>query len=131
MEEVIRNCRFWQGVFRVKGVWNCAFSLAFFFVEDKIRDWQNVPHPDPAYRAMFLALAFVFGLGYLRVGQDLTQNRDIVRGGVLGQFAVFLIVANEVFAAHRLPLLFISPAVVDLIFAALFILFLSQTKSRQ
>jgi hypothetical protein len=96
-----------------------------------LRDWLSVSRPDPAYQAMFLALAFIFGLGYWRVGQDLTSNRDIVRGGVLGQIAVFVVVANEVFVARRLPLLFIGPAVVDLIFAGLFVFYLAQTKEER
>jgi hypothetical protein len=128
MSDFIPHRRFWQIAFRVKGAWNCVFTVTFYFVEDRIRDWLELPHPDPAYRAMFLALAFIFGLGYWRVGADLTQNRDIVRGGVLGQVAVFAIVANEVFLARRLPLLFLGPAVVDLIFAVLFVVFLVQTK---
>jgi hypothetical protein len=127
----ILHSRFWKGVFYFKGVWNCGFTTVFYFIEDTLRDWLHVPYPDAAYRAMFLALAFVFGLGYWRVGQDLSRNRDIVRGGVLGQTAVFVIVANEVFVAHRLPLLFILPGAVDLVFAVLFVVFLLQTKNGQ
>lgn len=126
MTDSPRHPRFWRAVFRVKGVSNCVFSATFLFVEDSVRDRLGVPRPDPAYRAMFLALAFVFGLGYWRVGGDLTRNRDIVRGGVLGQFAVFAVVGNEVFLARRLPPLFMGPAVVDLIFAVLFVVFLSR-----
>jgi hypothetical protein len=66
----------------------------------------------------------------LRVGQDVTSDRDVVRGGVLGQTAVFVIAAHAVFVARSLPLLFILPAVVDLIFAALFAVFLLQTRKR-
>jgi hypothetical protein len=124
------HLRFWKMVFYVKGAWNCAFTTIFFFTEDMLRDHLGVPRPDPTYRAMFLALAFIFGLGYWRVGQDITTNRDIVRGGVLGQIAVFVAIAHAVFVALSLPLLFILPAVVDLIFAVLFGVFLLQTRKR-
>jgi hypothetical protein len=122
--------RFWKGVFYVKGVWNCAFTAVCFFTEDALRDHLGVSRPDPTYRAMFLALAFIFGLGYWRVGQDITGNRDIVRGGALGQTAVFVTVAHAVLVARSLPALFIVPGAVDLIFAVLFAVFLLQTRKR-
>src|SRR5262245_9185157 len=99
--------RFWTWVFRFKGIWNCVVTILFCFGEDSLRTQMGVPLPDPAYRAMFLALAFTFGLGYWRVSQDLTTNRDIIRGGVIGQMSVFIVLANEVFVAHRLPVLFL------------------------
>jgi hypothetical protein len=119
--------RFWAGVFRFKGAWNCLISALFFFGDDRMRDWLGAPRPDPAYRAMFLALAFVFGLGYWRVGQDPRGHRDTVRGGVLGQVAVFAVLAYEVGVARRLPLPFLVPGLVDLLFAVLFVVFLWRT----
>jgi len=120
---------FWTGVFCFKGVWNCVISVLFFFGDDPLRDWLGVPRPDPAYRAMFLALAFTFGLGYWRIGRNLTSDRDIVYGGVIGQSAVFTVLAYEVFVAQRLPLLFLGPGIVDLIFAVLFVVFLLRTRN--
>src|SRR5262249_10272610 len=119
--------RFWTGVFRFKGIWNCVVSILFFFGDDSLRSWLGVPNPDPAYRAMFLALAFTFGLGYWRVGQDLTVNRDIIPGGVIGQTSVFLVLANEVLVARRLPVPFLIPGLVDLLFSVRFAVFLWQT----
>src|SRR5262249_55807368 len=75
------DAAFWRLVFRAKGVWNCGASLAFLVFENTIRDWLRVPHPDSLYRALFLALASVFGLGYWWVGRDLEKNHDIVRMG--------------------------------------------------
>jgi hypothetical protein len=122
---------FWTGVFRVKGIWNCVLSVLFLFGEVSLRDRLGVPHPDPAYRAMVLALSFTFGLGYWRVGQGLTTNRDIIRGGVIGQTAVFVVLANEVLIERRLPLLFLVPGLADLFFAVLFTVFLVQTRGEK
>jgi hypothetical protein len=43
---------------------------------------------------------------------------------VIGQVSVFSVIAYEVFVAGRLPLLFLGPALIDLVFAALFVIFL-------
>jgi len=118
---------FWSVTFRAKGVWNCVISVALFFGDDSLRQWTHAAPADPGYRVMFLALAFVFGIGYWRVGQSLTRHRDTVRGGVLGQIAVFLVAAYEVLIAARLPWAFLVPGVVDLIFAILFAVFLWTT----
>jgi hypothetical protein len=122
------GARFWNIVFQGKGLWNCGFSVVLFFVDDELRERLGAEPADFAYRAMFLALAFVFGLGYWRVGQDLTSNRDIVRGCVLGQTSVFLVVGYEVFVARRLPVLYLLPGTVDLVFAVLFTVFLLKTR---
>jgi hypothetical protein len=125
------HSRFWRRVFFSKAIWNCVFTVLFFFLDDLLRDWLGVAHPDPAYRAMFLALAFTFGLGYWRVGQNPDSNRDIVRGGVIGQTSVFVVLANEVFIARRLPWPFFLPGVVDGLFAVLFVVFLRQTRGKE
>lgn len=116
---------FWPGVFRLKGVWNCTISVGMFFGEDKLRVWLDAPATDPVYRALFLALAFIFGLGYWRVGSDITRNHDIIRMGILGQLSVFVILVYAVFYALRpLPWPFLMAGVVDLVFAIAFVSFL-------
>ena len=118
---------FWYWVFRVKGMWNCAASVGFLLGDDALRDRLQVPHPDPVYRAMFLALAFAFGLGYWWVGCDPEKNRDIIRMGVLGQLSVFVVLAYAVgFAPQRLPWPFFLPGVIDALFAIAFLIFLWQ-----
>jgi hypothetical protein len=121
--------RTWRWVFLAKAVWNCVVSVLFFFADDAIRAWLGAPAADPAYRSMFLALAFTFGLGYWRVSRDLDGDRDIVWGGVIGQCSVFAVLANEVWVARRLPPTFLVMGVVDLVFAVLFMVFLYQTAS--
>jgi hypothetical protein len=119
----------WRWVFLCKAVWNCVVSLVFFFADDAIRSRLGAPPADPAYRSMFLALAFTFGLGYWRVSRDLNSDRDIVWGGVIGQCSVFGVLAYEVWVAGRLPAAFLVMGVVDLVFALLFMVFLFQTAS--
>lgn len=122
---------FWRRVFRVKGLWNCAASVGFLLWDDALRDLLHVPHPDPVYRAMFLSLAFTFGLGYWWVSRDLDKNHGIVRMGILGQLAVFVVLAYAVgFAPQRLPWILFVPGVIDALFAVAFMIFLWQYPRR-
>lgn len=119
------DAAFWRRVFRTKGVWNCGASLAFLVFDDTFRDWLRVPRPDSLYRALFLALAFVFGLGYWWVGRDLDKSHDIVRMGILGQLSVFgLTLYGVTLARPALPWPFLLPGLVDLVFALAFLVFL-------
>jgi hypothetical protein len=116
---------FWRRVFRVKGVWNCAATVGFLLGDDRLRDHLQVPHPDPVYRAMFLALAFAFGLGYWWAGGDPDRNRNVLWMGVLGQLSVFAVLAYAVaLAPQPLPWPFLVPGIVDLAFAIAFLVFL-------
>jgi hypothetical protein len=115
----------WRWTFRAKGLWNCGASVAFLLFDDSLRDRLGVPRPDSLYRALFLALAFVFGLGYWWVGRDLDKNLDIVRMGILGQFSVFGLTLYAVTLARpSLPWPFLLPGLVDLVFAIAFVGFL-------
>jgi hypothetical protein len=122
---------FWRWVFRVKAVWNCSGSVGFLLGDDQLRDWLHTPHPDPVYRALFLALAFVFGLGYWWVADDPDRNRNIIWMGVLGQLSVFLILAWAVaLAPQPLPWPFLGPGVIDLTFAIAFMVYLGKYPQR-
>jgi hypothetical protein len=116
----------WRFVFLGKGVWNCLFTLFLLFGDGMLREWLRMPSADPVYRELFLAMAFVFGIGYWWVGRDVTQNHAIVHLVIYGQLSVFVIaVIHSV--RGELPLLYALPALVDLVFAVLFGLFLRQT----
>lgn len=115
----------WRLLFRAKGAYNCALSIGFLLGDDWLRGRLGVAPADPAYRALFLALAFVFGLGYWWAGRDLEKNHDIIRMGILGQAAVFAVLAYFV-GFGKPPLLwpYLLPGIVDLAFAVAFLYFL-------
>jgi len=124
------NTPFWRTVFRSKAVWNCAGGVGLYFGDATLRESFGTPPVDATYRALFLALAFVFGLGYWRVGGVPSTNRDIVRMGVLGQAAVFVITLLAVAGGDPpWPWPYLIVGIVDLIFALLFIAFLRHTRS--
>ncbi len=112
----------WKLVFRTKGVWNCVATLALLVFDARLREELGMPPADPVYRALFLALAFVFGIGYWRFPADPTQ-REVVRLGIYGQIAVFFITSGY-FLRGEVHWAYMFPALVDLVFAILFFIYL-------
>lgn len=119
----------WSRVFQIKGVWNMTVTVVFLFADDAVRARLGASVADPAYRAMFLGLAFIFGVGYWRASRDPAAHRETIRGGVWGQFWVFAVLFNEVCLARRLPAPFLVMGVVDLAFALLFMAYLWSSPS--
>jgi len=114
----------WRNVFRVKGIYNCVASLGLLLCDDRIRAYLGAEPGDPVYRTMFLALCFAFGLGYSAVSRDLTKNHAVVGMGILGQLSVFVVTSWAISCKQPgLPVLYLLPAIVDLVFAAAFLMF--------
>ena len=84
----------------------------------------------PIFFLLFLGLAFVFGIGYYWVSKDIHQNHAIVRMGIIGKIIVFLGLTADAVASN-ISTLMIGPGIVDLIFAILFIEFLSTAKKHR
>ena len=119
------DSRCWRTVFKAKGLYNYGASLSMLFLDDWLRAMLHGPPADPAYRTMFLALCFAFGMGYSTVSRDLTKNHAVIRMGIFGQLAVFAVTTWAVFLARfPLPLIYLLPAVIDLVFAIAFLVFL-------
>lgn len=114
--------RLWRWVFWVKGAWNCGISIFGAFFDPWLRGQLGMPSVDPLYPALFFALAFIFGIGYLRVGKDLRRHEFVILG-IFGQLSVFAIFTYQL-ATARVPFSYYIPAIVDLIFAVLFAAFL-------
>jgi hypothetical protein len=65
----------------------------------------------------------LLGIGYYWVARDLSKNRAIVKLGVIGKLAVFSIVMGHAIRGD-IPYALALPAVIDLMFAILFLEFL-------
>lgn len=77
---------------------------------------------------LFLAVVFVFGLGYLRVAMDVGENRDIVWLGLIGKLAVVaLLLTHAVLGNVAWGLAALGLG--DLLFAILFLRFLNETRT--
>ena len=72
-------------------------------------------------------MAFVFGIGYYWVSKDIHQNHAVVKMGIIGKIIVFVGLTADAVAGN-ISILLVGPGIIDLIFAILFIEFLSTAK---
>lgn len=125
----MKNSTSWKLMFQTKAVINWTEAIVFLFIDRWIRDaLHTVPLMNPEYSQLFYGLVFIIGIGYWWVSQDISQNHDIVRLGILAQCSVFILLTYHTVLGSLHPLYLLS-GVLDLIFAILFIRFLS-TDSR-
>ena len=124
----------WSRIFRIKAYYNGLTSLLLFALFAVAPDWvsNELFFGQPFSRIflhLFLALAFVFGVGYWIVSHDPSRNPEVIRLGVLGQLAVFVITLYHTIQQNVSPVLGFGVGLIDLIFAILFLVFLSQQKT--
>ncbi|PIP37804.1 MAG: hypothetical protein COX19_15730 [Desulfobacterales bacterium CG23_combo_of_CG06-09_8_20_14_all_51_8] len=119
---------YYQKLFFVGALWNWAATLTFAVGYPILFPLFGMKLPTyPVFFLMFLGLAFVFGIGYYWVSMDLNRNHDIVKMGVLGKLLVFvaLLWAGVTGQVH---FILIGAGIVDLVFAILYMEFLSTVK---
>lgn len=119
---------YYRKLFFVGAIWNWLATATFAFGYKVLFPLFRMPLPGyPVFFLMFLGLCFVFGIGYYWVSRDISINHDVVRMGIFGKLIVFvgLLWASITGQVH---FILIGPAIVDLVFAILFIDFLKNFK---
>ena len=120
---------FWNYVFYAKGGINWIQSIGLLFLDPWLRQRLHLtPLVNFEYVYLFVALAFIFGLGYWQVGNDLNKNRAVVRMGVFGQYSVCFILMFMVLFS-RLHWLYLIPGLIDGVFASLYLWYLHLTST--
>jgi len=115
-------------LFIVAALWNWLASIPFFFWHDKIYARLNLQALNyPAVLQLAMALVFVFGIGYFWVSKDISRNHDIVKLGAIAKIIAFFIFAYH-YLFGSMPLVIVACGVIDLIFAILFIEFLTRNR---
>jgi hypothetical protein len=120
----------YQRIFLVGALWNLLGAGLFFLFWRQAFTFFQLAHPN--YLAFFqawLALAFVFGIGYYYVYRDLYGNLNIVRLGIYGKTGFALIFIYHVIFSGFHPV-FLSGAIIDLMFVILYARFLVYARSR-
>lgn len=121
----------YRTIFLVGALWNLLGSGLFFLFWRQAFAFFQLPFPNyAAFFQAWLALAFVFGIGYYYVYQDLYSNLNIVRLGIYGKTAFAVIFIYHVIFGDFHPI-FLSGAIIDLIFVVLYGRFLAHARTRK
>ena len=124
----MERMKYYKNLFFIGAIWNWAMTTPFFFFYKPIFSFLGMKEPVyPGNLQLFLALAFIFGLGYYWVSRDLENNDNIVKMGILGKTAVFVLMMYYVIIGN-VHWIMIFPGVGDLIFAGFFVEFLLYKK---
>jgi hypothetical protein len=130
MRAAVMTDKTYRRIFLVGALWNLMGTGLFFLFWRQAFALFQLAHPN--YLAFFqawLALAFVFGIGYYYVYRDLYGNLNIVRLGIYGKTAFALIFIYHVIFSGFHPV-FLSGAFIDLIFVILYARFLAYARKR-
>jgi hypothetical protein len=121
----------YRTIFLVGTLWNLLGGGLFFLFWRQAFALFQLPLPNyVAFFQAWLALAFVFGIGYYYVYRDLYSNLNIVRLGIYGKTAFAVIFIYHVLFSGFHPI-FLSGAIIDLIFVVLYGQFLAHARTRK
>ena len=118
--------RFYKPMLLIAGMWNVAGGLFIIAASDWIFGRQDLTVPVPSlYYYAWIALFITFGIGYLIVWRQPFDNKNIIVLGIIGKLGFSIVfIWNMYIYPAGIPRLFLIPAVGDLMFVVLFILFL-------
>lgn len=119
---------YYKKLFLTGAIWNIVATLSLAVGYKLMFHVSGMALPRyPVFLLAFVALAFIFGIGYYWVYQDLHNNHAIVKMGILGKILVFWLL----FRAGRsgeVGWLIAAPGFVDLAYGILYAEFLMTYK---
>ncbi|MHA2030603.1 MAG: hypothetical protein ACW99A_12705 [Candidatus Kariarchaeaceae archaeon] len=123
----MKSQEYYKNLFFFGAIWNIAaassFILASKFVSD-IYDWFGTHEPNNfVWYYNFFLLVIVFGIGYYWVSQDISQNHEIVKMGIIAKLGVVFLLTTY-FILGEFNGLVLIPALIDFVFAVLYLEFL-------
>ena len=121
----------WRALFAIAAFFNIVVGGALLFASGPVFNAFGMPTPDtPMFIQVSGWLVVVFGLGYARVARDPAGNRGIVFMGVIGKAAMPVLMGWYTLDGAA-PLGAFLLTLGDLVFAALFAVFLLMTPRPQ
>ena len=116
----------YKRIFLVGALWNLLGGAFIVAATGWMFSSAGLAEPTPPlYYYAWIALFMTFGFGYYLVSRDMYGNRNIVLLGAIGKIAFSAVFLYDFFAyPHQVPVFFLGPVAGDLVFAALFIMFL-------
>lgn len=121
---------FYKNMFLAGAIWNVLGGAILLGIQDWVFSTADLNPPDPPlYFYGWIALFMTFGIGYYMVSRDLFNNKNIVILGIIGKLVFSGIFIYYVISASDLvPMLMLVPVIGDLVFVALFGMFLNYTR---
>jgi hypothetical protein len=116
-----------RALFTVAAAWNLGAAAMLIFNPDFLLTRLNIT--DPAARLLarsFASSVTTWGIAYLLVAIDARRFRDLAWLGVISKFIFFMIYAVA-FSNEQISFQAFTPALLDLLMAALFAEFLWRT----
>jgi hypothetical protein len=115
---------FWRGLFAFAALFNLAVGGALLAAPARIAEQLGVSGPGAPFAIVMSGMLIaVFGIGYAIVARDPAGNRGIVWIGTIGKIGAATLGAMQ-YVAAIIPLSTFLLGMGDLVFAALFALFL-------
>lgn len=112
-----------KGFFTIAAVYNWSaaalFSYMALFNHTLLGYFLKTIPESFLWYHLFLALVFVYGLGYYWIGNDPVKNRDIIKMGILGKILVFILLTGG-WLKGTITIFTTGAGVADLVFAILF-----------
>jgi len=108
-------------LFLVAGLYDLILGLGFALFYQTIYGWFAIVLPNhAAYVQLPALLSMVFGIGFLLVAADPVANRGIIFLGVLMKVVYSALILGH-WLSDQVPPLYVAFAVLDIVFAVLFI----------
>jgi len=116
----------YKRIFLIGALWNFAGGAFVILATQWIFDSAGLTVPSPSlYYYAWIALFMTFGIGYYFVSRDLYRNRDIALLGAIGKLAFSAVfIWSYISYPGQAPRFFLIPVIGDLVFVALFVMFL-------
>ena len=119
---------YYRKLFLIGAIWNWMATLPLIFGYKILFPIYDMILPQyPVFLILFAGLCFIFGVGYYLVSRDLSKNHGIVWMGITGKIVVFVGFLWAAFIG-QIHYVWIGAGIVDLIYAILFLEFLSTAK---
>jgi hypothetical protein len=111
--------RFSGRVFLAAGIWGVLVVFPLYFLESLIGEQQPPPITHPEHYYGFVGVTLVWQILFLVIARDPLKYRSIMLIAILEKLSYGLAVPL-LFAAGRVPGVILLPALIDLVWAALF-----------
>jgi hypothetical protein len=122
---------YYRTLFAVAAAWNLGAAATLIFNPDLLLARLNINDPDARLLARsFASSVTTWGIGYALVAFDRKRFRDFAWLGAISK-TIFFTVYAAAFFGRRISFAAFIPALVDLVFAILFIEFLLRTSHKE